>query len=115
MNDVLFTVKVFSIHPIYDHQGAEYISVEFGYKPPKIPTMIPTDVPKEVSDIIDASRDMVKVIVPPQLRSQMMNYANRLIVFLTPDEWDNLEQRYTVGDEFKIIIRPDGSLLMTKI
>ncbi|UCH37321.1 MAG: arcadin 1 [Candidatus Bathyarchaeota archaeon] len=115
MNDVLFTVKVFSIHPVFDHQGAEYISVEFGYKPPKIPTMVPADVPKEVSDIIDASRDMVKVMVPPQLRSQMMNYANRLTVFLTPDEWNSLEQRYTVGDEFKIIIRPDGSLLMTKI
>jgi hypothetical protein len=115
LNDVLFTVKVFSIHPVFDHQGAEYISVEFGYKPPKIPTMVPTDVPKEVSDIIDASRDMVKVMVPPQLRSQMVNYANRLTVFLTPDEWNNLEQRYTVGDEFKIIIRPDGSLLMTKI
>ncbi|MHA2405123.1 MAG: hypothetical protein ACXACH_00050 [Candidatus Hermodarchaeia archaeon] len=115
MNDVLFTASVFSIHPIFDHQGVEYISVEFGYKPPKIPTMVPSNVPKEVSDIIDASRDMVKVIVPPQLRSQMMNYANRLTVFLTPDEWNNLEQRYTVGDEFKVIIRPDGSLLMTKI
>jgi hypothetical protein len=115
LNDVLFTVKVFSIHPVFDHQGMEYISVEFGYKPPKIPIMVPSNIPKEVTDMIDASRDMVKVIVPPQLRSQMMNYANRLTVYLTPQEWDSLEQRYTVGDEFKIIIRTDGSLLMTKI
>ena len=72
-------------------------------------------MPKEVSDMIEASRNMVKVVVPPQLRSQLRNYSNRLTLFLTNDEWDNLEQKYTVGDEFKIILRLDGSLLMTKI
>lgn len=115
MSEIVFTVKVFSIHTIYDQQGIEYINIEFGYKPPKMPTMIPSDMPKEVSDIIEASKDMVKVIVPPQLRSQLMNYTNRLTIFLTSEEWDNLQQRYTVGDEFKIEIKPDGNLVMTKI
>lgn len=115
LSEIVFTIKVFAIHPAYDAQGVEYVCVELGYRPPRMPTMVPSDMPKEVSDIIEASRDMVKVIVPPQLRSQLTNYANRLTLFLTPDEWESLQQRYTVGDEFRVIIRPDGSLLMTKI
>jgi len=115
MSEIIFMVKVFSVRPIYDQQGAEYISVELGYKPPKMPMMVPSDIPKEVSDIITASKDMVRVIVPPQLRTQMMNYSSRLNIFLTPEEWEKLMQKYTVGDEFKVMMRPDGSLLMSKI
>ena len=114
MSEIIFTIRVFAIHPSYDQSGLEYICVEFGYKPPRMPTMIPSDMSKEVSDIIEASKDMVKVVIPPQLRSQMTGYANRLTLFLTTDEWDGLQQRYTVGDEFRIIIRPDGSMLMSK-
>ena len=114
MSEIIFMIKVFSIHPAYDQQGVEYVCVEFGYRPPRMPTMVPSDMPKEVSDMIEASKDMVKVIVPPQLRSQMTSYSNRLTLFLTADEWEGLQQRYTVGDEFKIIIRPEGSILMTK-
>ena len=115
LSEIIFLIRVFSIHPAYDQQGTEYVCVELGFKPPRMPTMIPSDMPKEVSDIIEASKDMVKVIVPPQLRTQLMNYANRLTIFLTPEEWENLQKRYTVGDEFKVMIRPDGSLLMTEI
>ena len=115
MREIVFSLKVFSIRPAFDQQGMEYVCVEFGYKPPKIPTMVPVTTSKEVADMIEASKSMVNVIVPPQLRSQLMNYANRLTIFLTPKEWNNLQQRYTVGDEFKVILRTDGSLLMTKI
>ena len=80
-----------------------------------MPTMVPLDMSKEVSDMIEASKSMVKVLVPPQLGSQLTSYVNRLTIFLTNDEWDNLQQRYTVGDEFKVMMRTDGSLLMTKI
>jgi hypothetical protein len=114
MSETVISIKVFSIHPASDQQGTEYVCVEFGYKPPKMPTMVPVDVSRDVSDMIEASKSMVQVLVPPQLRSQLTNYAHRLTLFLTTDEWDNLEQRYTVGDEFKVIIRTDGSLLMTK-
>ena len=115
MSEIVFTIKVFSIHPTYDQQGTEYICVEFGYRPPRMPTMVPADMPKEVSDMMEATKDMVKVIVPPQFRSQFMIYANRLTLFLTSDEWEGLQHKYTVGDEFKIMIRLDGSLLMTEI
>jgi len=115
MSEIVFIIKVFSIHPVYDNQGIEYICVEFGYRPPKMPTMVPSGMPREVSDMIEASKDMVKVIVPPQLRFQLMNYTNRLTLFLTSDEWDTLQDRYTVGDEFRVIMKLDGSLLMTKM
>ena len=115
MSEIVFTIKVFSVHPATDQQGTEYVCIEFGHKPPKIPTMVPLNMPREISDIMEASKDIVNVLVPPQLRSQLTNYVNRLTIFLTTDEWYNLQQRYTVGDEFKVIMRTDGSLLMTKI
>ena len=115
MSDIAFTIRVFAIHPISDPQGTEYICVEFGYKSLKMPVMVPANVSKDISDLILASKDMVRVIIPPQLRSQLTGYTNRFTLFLSFDEWESLEQRYTVGDEFKVAIRPDGSLLMTKI
>ena len=115
LSEIVFSIEVFSIHPAYDQQGTEYVCVEFGYRPPRMPTMVPADMPRDVSDMIEASKHMVKVFVSPQLRSQLTNYASRLTIFLTNDEWDNLQQKYTVGDELKVIMRTDGSLLMTKI
>ena len=115
MSEVVFIIKVFSIHPSYDQQGMEYVCVELGYRPPTMPTMVPSDTPKEVSDMIEASKHMINVIVPPQFRSQRSNYANRLTFFLTTEEWGDLQQRYTVGDEFKVTVRTDGNLLVTKI
>ncbi|MFH0896638.1 MAG: arcadin 1 [Candidatus Bathyarchaeota archaeon] len=115
MSEIVFNVRVFAIHPVYDPQGMEYVCVELGYRPPRMPMMIPSDMPKEFSDIIQASKDMVRVVVPPQFQSQLTNYANRLTLFLTADEWESLQQRYTVGDEFKVTIRSDGNLLMAKL
>ena len=115
LSEIVLPIKVFSVRPTTDQQGMEYICVEFGYKPPKIPTMIPLNVSREVSDVMEASKSMANVLLPPQLRSQLTGYVNRLTIFLTNDEWDNLQQKYTVGDEFKVIMRSDGSLLMTKI
>ena len=115
LSENVFLIKVFSVHPTYDQQGTEYVCVEFGYKPPRMPTMVPADMSRDVLDMIEASKSMLKVLVTPQQRSQLTNYANRFTIFLTNDEWDNLQKRYTVGDEFKVIMRIDGSLLMTKI
>ena len=76
--------------------------------------MISSSIPKEISDVIEASRDMVRVMVPPQLQAQISRYSSRLMLFLTTDEWENLQQKYTVGDVFEVVIRPDGSLEMKK-
>ena len=115
MSDIIFNSKVTSIHPAYDNQGNEYICIEFGYRPPQMPTMIPANMSKEVSDMIEASRDVVKVIVPPQIQAQMRTYANRLALYLTMDEWENLQRKYTVSDEFTVIIKSDGNISITKL
>lgn len=115
MSEISFNAKVTSIHPSYDNQGNEYICIEFGYRPPQIPTMIPTSVPKEVSDMMEASRDLVKVIVPPQMQAQMRMYANRLALYLTTDEWESLQHKYTVSDEYTIMLKSDGSILANKM
>jgi len=114
LSNITLTVKVVSVHPSYDNQGNEYICIEFGYRPPQIPTMVPSSVPKEISDVLEASRDMVRVIVPPQLQAQMSRYSSRLMLFLTVDEWESLQQKYTVGDMFEVTLKLDGSMEMKK-
>jgi len=115
VGEIFFTVKVTAINPHYDYQGNEYVHIEFGYRPPKIPTMVPTSIPKEISEAIEASRNMIQMMAPPQMRAQMRTYTTRLTLYLTVNEWKNLQQKYTVGDEFKVILKTDGSIGLTKI
>lgn len=115
MSEIAFTAKVTSMQPAYDAQGHEYVRVELSYRPPTMPTMIPTDVPSEISDAIRASRDMVKVIVPPQMQAQMRRYSHRLVLFLTMDEWDKVQQKYTLGDEFEVRVKLDGNITVTRV
>lgn len=114
MSSITLAIKVVAVHPSYDNQGNEYICVEFGYRAPQIPTMVPASVPKEISDVIEAGRDMVRVMVPPQLQAQMSRYSSRLMLFLTVDEWERLQQKYTVGDVFEVVLKLDGSMEMNK-
>ncbi|RLI47434.1 hypothetical protein DRO61_07930 [Candidatus Bathyarchaeota archaeon] len=114
LSENFFTVKVTAINPHYDYQGNEYVRIEFGYRPPKIPTMVPTSIPKEVSEALEASRNMVQVMIPPQVRAQMRKYTNRLTLYLTINEWENLQQKHTVGDEFKVILKINGSIDLVK-
>ena len=113
MSEIVFTAKVTALHVTYDTHGNEYVTIDFAYKPPRIPTMVPTDMPKDVSDMIKATRDMMTTMVPQQ--TYLRDYANRLILFLTTDEFERLEQKYTVGDELKITVAPDGSMSATRI
>jgi len=115
LSEVKFTIKVVSIHPSYDAPGNEYVCVEFGYRPPTMPTVVPASVPREVTDAIQASKEMVRVIVPPQLQAHMHRYANRLTLYLSMDEWESLQQKYTVGDEFEVSVKNDGSITIKKI
>ena len=115
MSEITFNIKVTAIHPAYDSQGNEYVCIEFGYKPPQVPTMIPTNVPREVSDMIQASKDVVKVVLPPQLQAQWRTYANRLALYLTVFEWEKLKHKYTVSDEFTVTLKNDGSIIAEKL
>ncbi|MCK4243511.1 arcadin 1 [Candidatus Bathyarchaeota archaeon] len=115
IDNIKFTMKVFAIRPTFDSKGNEYVSVEFGYRPPKIPTMVPATVPREISEAIRTGREMVKVIVPPELQSHLRRYANRLILFLSTSEWEQLQHKYTVGDEFEVEVRSDGNISINRI
>jgi len=115
LSNIKFTMKVVAIRPSFDSQGHEYISVEFGYRPPKMPTMVPSNVPREVSEAIQTGREMVKVIVPPELQSHLRRYTNRLILYLSTTEWDQLEHKYTVGDEFEVEVQQNGNIRINRI
>ena len=112
MSDVSFTAKVTALHMTYDNQGNEYVTIDFAYRPPKMPTMLPSDVPKEVSDMLKATKEMMSTMVPAQ--TYLRDYANRLVLFLTTDEFERLEQKYTIGDELKVTVKSDGSISATR-
>ncbi|MEM2921898.1 MAG: hypothetical protein QXF26_06235, partial [Candidatus Bathyarchaeia archaeon] len=69
MSEVSFIAKVVALHTTFDTQGNEYVMIEFAYRPPRMPTVIPSDVPKEISDVLEASKDMMRIMVPPQLQA----------------------------------------------
>lgn len=112
MNEIIFMAKVTALHMTYDNQRNEYVTINFAYKPFKMPTMTSTDIPKDVSDMIKATKDMMTTMVPQQTHHR--DYANRLVLFLTTDEFDRLEHKYTVGDELKIMVSPDGNITATR-
>ena len=112
MSEVVFTAKVTALHITYDSQGNEYVTIDFAYRPPRIPTMLPSDVPKEVSDMLKATKEMMSTMVPVQ--THLRDYANRLVLFLTTDEFERLEQKYTIGDELKVTVKADGSIAATR-
>ena len=113
MSEIVFTAKVTALRITYDAHGNEYVTIDFAYKPPRPPTMVSTDLPKDVSDMIKATRDMMTTMVPQQ--TYLRDYANRLTLFLTTYEFERLEQKYTVGDELRITVTPDGNMSATRI
>ncbi len=115
MSEVTFTARVVALHTTFDNHGNEYVTIEFAYRPPRMPTVVPSDMPKEISDMLEASKDVVRVMVPPQFQAHLRNYANRLVLYLTVDEFESLQQKYTVGDEMKFVIKPDGSLTAVRL
>ena len=112
MSEIVFTAKVTALHITYDNQGNEYVTIDFAYRPPRMPTMLPTDVPKEVSDMLKATKEMMSTMVPAQ--SYLRDYANRLVLFLTTDEFEKLEQKYTIGDELQVAVKSDGSIVASR-
>lgn len=112
MSEIVFTAKVTALHITYDNQGNEYVTIDFAYRPPRMPTMLPTDVPKEVSDMLKATKEMMSTMVPAQ--SYLRDYANRLVLFLTTDEFEKLEQKYTIGDELQVTVKSDGSIVASR-
>jgi len=58
--------------------------------------------------MLKATKDMMTSMVPMQ--TYLRDYANRLVLFLTTDEFDRLQQKYTIGDELRVTVKADGSI-----
>lgn len=106
---ISFVVKVTALHPHFDGQGIEYVCVEFSWKPPSVPNMMPVGVPEEISDIVGGMKQMI--VRMPGMQQQMQK-SPRLVLFLTVEEWMDLLKKYTVGDEFTISLDDSGRLVM---
>ena len=104
MSDVTFVCKVTAVHPSNDAYGNEY--VEFAFEPPKPPSIVqmPPNMPQEFSMV------MPLITQIPKMLSQSKAYSNRLILYLTPQEWDKLKRKYQFGDETEIKISSEGSI-----
>lgn len=107
---IILKIRVVAINQNLDEFGIEYICIEFGCKPLKIPVMIPPDIPKEMENI---AKMAVRMMPPPQTGTRR-THSGRMFLRLTVNEWEDLEQRYTVGDEFTITVLPNGELVMKR-
>ncbi|MEM3670385.1 MAG: arcadin 1 [Thermoprotei archaeon] len=104
---VRFECKVTSIHPAFDANGNEFVCVEFAYEsaqPPSVLTL-PKDAPPEASAFIPLLQSLPKTLFRTQ-----KSYSNRLVVYLTPDEWEKLPTPYRVGDSYTVSIGQSGEL-----
>lgn len=99
--------KVVAVRPFHDAYGNEFVCVEFGLeaqKPPSVMSM-PQDVPSEMSAVMPVIRQI------PRLFPQVKQYNNRLVLYLTPKEWEIMQRKYSYGEEVQIKIdNKDGSI-----
>lgn len=104
---VSFTCKVVAIRPAYDPSGQEMVCIELGYEF-KSPSVVasPVNLPAELQMI-------------PQLLQQILprarGYSNRVVLYLTQDEFEKIRHVFQVGDEFQVRITPNGEITLKKI
>lgn len=108
MSEVSFVCKVVSVHPSNDPYGNEFVCVEFALEAQRPPNVVqlPANVPQEISALIPLLSQIPKILPFGQARS----YANRLLLYLTPQEWDRIKRKYQFGDEAEVKIAADGSI-----
>lgn len=106
---VKFDCKVTSIHPAFDANGNEYICVEFAYESAQQPTVftMPPDAPAEAQAFLPLLQSIPKTLLRPP-----KTYSNRLVIYITPEEWEKLPTTYRVGDVFNVSIEQNGELTL---
>jgi len=106
MSEITFVCKVTSVHPSNDAYGNEYVCVEFAFEPPKPPSVVqmPPNMPREFSMVMPLITQIPKMLL------QSKAYSNRLVLYLTLQEWDRLRRKYQFGDEIEIKIASEGSI-----
>ncbi|WP_309491877.1 arcadin 1 [Candidatus Hecatella orcuttiae] len=111
MGSISIICKVNAIHPSAAPFGGEFVCVEFAVEAQKPPSFIqiPKDIPQEVSAVMPILTQL------PKMLPQVKPYNNRLVLYLTPQEWEKLPRKYQYGDEVEIKINPDGSIHVSLI
>lgn len=104
---VKFDCKVTSIHPAFDQNGNEYVCVEFSYESTQQPVVftLPQDAPPEMQALLPILQSIPRTLLRPP-----KTYSNRLVIYLTPEEWERLPSPYKVGDVFTITIDQSGTI-----
>mgnify|MGYP001041898232 FL=1 len=106
MSEVTFTCRVTAVHPHYDPFGNEYVCAEFSVEAPRPPSVI--QMPKEAPEELSAVIPIVSQI--PRMMAHGKAYTNRLVLFLTVEEWEKMERKYQYGDDAEVAIGKDGSI-----
>ncbi len=106
MSGVAFPCRVTAVHPHYDAYGNEYVCVEFSVEAQRPPSVIqmPKEAPEELSAVIPIVSQIPKMMVHGKA------YSNRLVLFLTVQEWERMERKYQYGDDAEVSIGRDGSI-----
>jgi len=106
MSGVAFSCRITAVHPHYDPSGNEYVCVEFSVEAQRPPNVfqMPREAPEELSAVIPIVSQISKMMV------QGKAYSNRLVLFLTVQEWEKMERKYQYGDDAEVAIGKDGSI-----
>ncbi|RLG92130.1 MAG: hypothetical protein DRO36_02330 [Candidatus Hecatellales archaeon] len=111
-DEIIIHCKVTSIHPSSDSYGNEYVCIEFSVEAQKPPTVMsfPSNLPQEISFVIPILSQI------PKMFSQGKAYTQRLVLFLTNQEWERMSRKYQYNEEVEVRInRKDGTIKITPI
>jgi hypothetical protein len=103
----IINCKVIAVHPFHDIYGNEFVCVEFGLEAQKPPNVmsVPQNLPTEISAVMPVIKQI------PRLFPQAKQYNNRLVLYLTPNEWEIMQRKYNYGEEVQIKINnKDGTV-----
>ena len=110
MSETMIGCKVTAVHPTFDAMGGELICVEFSVEARQANVIaMPSDTSPEVMAVMPLLKQLPKML--PQARA----YNNRLVLYLTTQEWEKLNKKYSYGDEFEIRIANDGTITVKRL
>ncbi len=111
MEDIIISCRIIAIRPFFDGYGNEFVCIEFGTeaaKPPSVVSM-PSNIPKEISSIMPLLAQI------PKMHGQRKIFDNRLVLYLTKEEWGRLSRKYQYNDEVEIKINKEGDIHLIPI
>jgi len=110
MAETTINCKVTAVHPTFDGMGGELISIEFAIESQQTSVVaMPSNSSPEVMAVMPILKQLPRMF--PQARA----YTNRLVLYLTIQEWERLTRKYSYGDEFEIRVTEDGTVTVKRL